>query len=86
MERERNDLDSECNQLHEKHGDALNQIELLKEQLAEQKSEPAAPALKLLDAGTVFNRLKDKRPKSKAVLKDIEIAMELLDDSLCPGD
>lgn len=106
LQRERDELDHECNEIQEKHGLAVlniqkleEKIELLEQQTAifpsevafatsehleeieELRRQVAAPARELPEPAIIFNRLKDKRPKSKAVLKDIELAMELMEES-----
>lgn len=84
VEKERDALDQECNQLHEKHGDALNQIELLKEQpatVSTLQSENATATINPLQSepAILLNQLKGKYPKSKASLKDIETLIDLLE-------
>lgn len=85
LKKERDQLHEECVQLHVIHDAALNQIELLKEQLASNPSEPT-PTTELPDAFTLLQRLRAKhplfngeKPKCKIKDKDAEIILELLE-------
>lgn len=69
IETERDELDRECNQLHAQHGDTLNEIELLKEQLTtshltenalQSEIDLTVDALQLKDAATTVNALQSE--------------------------
>lgn len=89
VKREKEEIDKECDRLSVVAGDALNQIELLKEQIANQQPEPTTPlmetailALELPEPAMLLNQLKGKHPKSKISLKEIEAILSLLEDKL----
>lgn len=64
LQNERDELDRECNRLHAEHGNALNEIELLKQQLVGESGESTSIS-NLLD----LNEVRDQVLKNWRLVK-----------------
>ncbi|WP_293158134.1 MULTISPECIES: flagellar alpha dynein [unclassified Microcoleus] len=76
--------DKELNQLHERNGDLGLEVQNLKEELREAKSDrhenkKSVPTIaEFPEPADVLNQLKARRKKSRADLADIETVLEIL--------
>jgi chromosome segregation ATPase len=81
LEEELDDREKEVADLRRNLSDRDKELEQLRSELSELKQKSATASIDLPEAADLYNQLKTRRKKSSASLADVELILEMIEES-----